>query len=202
MSRSTDKAATGKSAGSTSRRGPAPAGESAPRQVLDIAELKVTFATDQGDVKAVKDVSFSVAPGEIVAIVGESGSGKTVTAKAILGLLPETAQSSGAVVISGNDIITVSAHQLRQIRGRDVAMVFQEPSTALNPVYTVGWQIAEGCAHTGRKGNGSAGRKPANWPLRHWARSASPNRTNVSTTTRTSSPAGRSSGLSLPRHLR
>ncbi|MGP9503491.1 dipeptide ABC transporter ATP-binding protein [Specibacter sp. AOP5-B1-6] len=144
MSRSTDKAATGKSAGSTSRRGPAPAGESAPRQVLDIAELKVTFATDQGDVKAVKDVSFSVAPGEIVAIVGESGSGKTVTAKAILGLLPETAQSSGAVVISGNDIITVSAHQLRQIRGRDVAMVFQEPSTALNPVYTVGWQIAEG----------------------------------------------------------
>ncbi|MGO2539692.1 MAG: dipeptide ABC transporter ATP-binding protein [Specibacter sp.] len=144
MSRSTDKAAAGKSAGSTGRRGPAPAGESAPRQVLDIAELKVTFATDQGDVKAVKDVSFSVAPGEIVAIVGESGSGKTVTAKAILGLLPETAQSSGAVVISGNDIITVSAHQLRQIRGRDVAMVFQEPSTALNPVYTVGWQIAEG----------------------------------------------------------
>jgi peptide/nickel transport system ATP-binding protein len=114
------------------------------RPVLDIEDLKVTFATDAGDVHAVKDVSFTVAPGEIVAIVGESGSGKTVTAKAILGLLPETAQSSGAVVISGNDIITVSPHQLRQIRGRDVAMVFQEPSTALNPVYTVGWQIAEG----------------------------------------------------------
>ncbi|MEO6530017.1 MAG: ABC transporter ATP-binding protein, partial [Specibacter sp.] len=114
------------------------------RPVLDIADLKVTFSTDAGDVFAVKDVSFSVAPGEIVAIVGESGSGKTVTAKAILGLLPETAVSSGAVVISGNNIVSVSAHQLRQIRGRDVAMVFQEPSTALNPVYTVGWQIAEG----------------------------------------------------------
>lgn len=123
---------------------PAPAGTSTPRPVLDISELKVTFATDQGDVRAVKDVSFSVAPGEIVAVVGESGSGKTVTAKAILGLLPETAQSSGAVAISGNDVITVSPQQLRQIRGRDVAMVFQEPSTALNPVYTVGWQIGEG----------------------------------------------------------
>ncbi|ALE92704.1 glutathione ABC transporter ATP-binding protein [Arthrobacter alpinus] len=118
--------------------------EAALRPVLDVEDLKVTFATDAGDVFAVKDVSFTVAPGEIVAIVGESGSGKTVTAKAILGLLPETAQSSGAVIISGNDVITVSPHQLRQIRGRDVAMVFQEPSTALNPVYTVGWQIAEG----------------------------------------------------------
>ncbi len=128
--------------------------------VLDIDRLQVTFATDQGDVKAVKDVSFSIAAGEIVAVVGESGSGKTVTAKAILGLLPETAQSSGAVVISGNDVITVSPQQLRQIRGRDVAMVFQEPSTALNPVYTVGWQIAEGLrAH--RPGGKRVGKKEA-----------------------------------------
>ncbi|MDJ0315208.1 ABC transporter ATP-binding protein [Arthrobacter sp. H35-D1] len=118
--------------------------QGAGQPVLDIEKLKVTFATDQGDVKAVKDVSFTVAPGEIVAIVGESGSGKTVTAKAILGLLPDTAISSGAVVISGNNIVSVGERQLRQIRGRDVAMVFQEPSTALNPVYTVGWQIAEG----------------------------------------------------------
>lgn len=117
---------------------------SEPRAVLDVKDLKVTFATDVGDVFAVKDVSFSVAPGEIVAIVGESGSGKTVTAKTILGLLPETATSRGAVIVSGHDIISVSPHELRQIRGRDVAMVFQEPSTALNPVYTVGWQIAEG----------------------------------------------------------
>ncbi|MEQ4518439.1 ABC transporter ATP-binding protein [Pseudarthrobacter sp. B907] len=118
--------------------------------VLDINNLKVTFATDAGDVYAVKDVSLEVNPGEVVAIVGESGSGKTVTAKTILGLLPETAISSGAVLINGNNVISVSAAKLREIRGRDVAMVFQEPSTALNPVFTVGWQIAEGIrAHAG-----------------------------------------------------
>lgn len=114
------------------------------RPVLDVEKLRVTFATDSGDVKAVKDVSFNVAPGEIVAVVGESGSGKTVTAKTILGLLPETAVSQGAVVVSGSDILAVSPRQLRAIRGKDAAMVFQEPSTALNPVFTVGWQIAEG----------------------------------------------------------
>jgi peptide/nickel transport system ATP-binding protein len=112
--------------------------------VLTIDRLKVTFATDGGDVYAVKDVSLDVKAGEVVAIVGESGSGKTVTAKTILGLLPETAISSGAVVINGNNVISVSKSALRKIRGRDVAMVFQEPSTALNPVFTVGWQIAEG----------------------------------------------------------
>ncbi|MFF1382675.1 ABC transporter ATP-binding protein [Arthrobacter sp. NPDC058288] len=121
--------------------------------VLDIDHLRVTFATDAGDVYAVKDVSLEVNPGEVVAIVGESGSGKTVTAKTILGLLPETAISSGAVLINGNNVISVSPAKLRQIRGRDVAMVFQEPSTALNPVFTVGWQIAEGIrAHAHGKG--------------------------------------------------
>lgn len=121
--------------------------------VLDIEHLKVTFATDGGDVYAVKDVSLQVKAGEVLAIVGESGSGKTVTAKTILGLLPETATSGGAVLINGNNVISVSAAKLRQIRGRDVAMVFQEPSTALNPVFTVGWQIAEGIrAHAGTSG--------------------------------------------------
>ena len=125
------------------------AGGSGP--VLSIDHLKVTFATDGGDVHAVKDVSLQVQQGEVLAIVGESGSGKTVTAKTILGLLPETATSSGAVLINGNNVISVSAARLRQIRGTDVAMVFQEPSTALNPVFTVGWQIAEGLrAHAGR----------------------------------------------------
>ncbi len=118
--------------------------------VLSIEHLKVTFATDTGDVKAVDDVSLTVAPAEIVAIVGESGSGKTVTAKTILGLLPETAISSGAVLISGNNVISVTPRHLRQIRGQEVAMVFQEPSTALNPVFTVGWQIAEGLRAHGK----------------------------------------------------
>jgi peptide/nickel transport system ATP-binding protein len=118
--------------------------------VVDIKNLGVSFATDAGAVKAVDDVSLSVDRGEVLAIVGESGSGKTVTAKTILGLLPETATTRGAVVLSNregtreHDVISLSKQQLRDIRGDDVAMVFQEPSTALNPVYTVGWQIMEG----------------------------------------------------------
>ena len=132
------------------------------KTVLDIDNLKVTFATDGGDVYAVKDVSLDVKAGEVVAIVGESGSGKTVTAKTILGLLPETAVSSGAVLINGANVISLSPGRLRQIRGRDVAMVFQEPSTALNPVFTVGWQIAEGIrAHANANGGGRVSAKEA-----------------------------------------
>jgi peptide/nickel transport system ATP-binding protein len=118
--------------------------------VVTIDNLSVTFATDAGAVKAVDDVSLRVAPGEVLAIVGESGSGKTVTAKTILGLLPETATASGAVVLRSkdgsneSDVVSLSKRELREVRGTDVAMVFQEPSTALNPVYQVGWQIAEG----------------------------------------------------------
>ncbi|WP_254703266.1 ABC transporter ATP-binding protein [Pseudarthrobacter sp. C4D7] len=134
------------------------------KTVLDIDHLKVTFATDGGDVYAVKDVSLDVKAGEVLAIVGESGSGKTVTAKTILGLLPETAVSSGAVLINGANVISLSPGRLRQIRGRDVAMVFQEPSTALNPVFTVGWQIAEGIrahAHANANGGGRVSAKEA-----------------------------------------
>lgn len=125
------------------------------KPIVDIRDLRVAFASDRGAVKAVDGVSLSVNRGEVLAIVGESGSGKTVTAKTILGLLPETAAASGVVLLSskdgasGNDIVSVSKRRLRELRGTDVAMVFQEPSTALNPVFTVGWQIAEGLrAHT------------------------------------------------------
>ncbi|MCI4011261.1 ABC transporter ATP-binding protein [Brevibacterium sp. ZH18] len=121
------------------------------KSILDVESLNVTFSTDGGDVHAVKDVSLSVTPGEVLAIVGESGSGKTVTARSILGLLPETAQRSGAIVLSGQDVLSVSAEALRHMRGSDVSMVFQEPSTALNPVFTVGWQIAEGLRAHDRK---------------------------------------------------
>ena len=120
------------------------------RDVVDIEHLSVTFATDSGDVAAVQDVSLSVAAGEVLAIVGESGSGKTVTARSILGLLPETALTRGAILLTSKDgsstadVVTLARRGLGEVRGRDAAMVFQEPSTALNPVFPVGWQIAEG----------------------------------------------------------
>ena len=124
--------------------------------VVTITDLGVSFATDAGAVKAVDGVSLTVAPGEVLAIVGESGSGKTVTAKTILGLLPETATARGAVILSSkdgsseNNVLAITKAKLRQVRGTDVSMVFQEPSTALNPVYTVGWQIAEGIRAHGK----------------------------------------------------
>ncbi len=115
-----------------------------PENLLEIKDLKVRFATDKGMVPAVKGISLEVAKGEILAIVGESGSGKSVTSKAILRMLPETADEQGAVILSGQNMISLSAKELREARGTSAAMVFQEPSTALNPVFPVGWQIMEG----------------------------------------------------------
>lgn len=112
--------------------------------LLTIRDLDVDFATDRGTVHAVQGVSLLVDPGEILAIVGESGSGKTVTARSVLGLLPETATMDGVVILDGHDVVHMTPSQLRQLRGTDVAMIFQEPSSALNPVYPVWWQIGEG----------------------------------------------------------
>lgn len=120
------------------------------QSAVEIRNLDITFSTDGGDVFAVRDVSLDVRPGEVLAIVGESGSGKTVTARSILGLLPETATTRGAVVLDGTEIVGLSADRLRQVRGTKAAMIFQEPSTALNPVYTVGWQLAEGLRAHGK----------------------------------------------------
>ncbi|MGO2993264.1 ABC transporter ATP-binding protein [Brachybacterium alimentarium] len=111
---------------------------------LEITDLDIHFATDGGDVHAVDGVSLSVAPGEILAIVGESGSGKSVTARSILGLLPETAEDSGAILVSGTDVVGLSGRRLRELRGEDVSMIFQEPSSAMNPVFPIWWQIGEG----------------------------------------------------------
>jgi len=111
---------------------------------LEITDLDIHFATDGGDVHAVDGVSVSVAPGEILAIVGESGSGKSVTARSILGLLPETAEDSGAILVSGTDVVGLSGKRLRALRGEDVSMIFQEPSSAMNPVFPIWWQIGEG----------------------------------------------------------
>ncbi|QGG39945.1 dipeptide ABC transporter ATP-binding protein [Aeromicrobium yanjiei] len=111
---------------------------------LSLTDLAVTFRTDAGQVKAVNGISFDVAPGEVVAVVGESGSGKSVSSRAVLGLLPSTAEVSGSARLGSRELLGMRAGDLRPIRGDQVSMVFQEPSTALNPVYSVGWQIIEG----------------------------------------------------------
>ena len=113
-------------------------------EVLRVEDLNIDFVTDAGAVPAVRGVDLQVKTGEILAIVGESGSGKSVTARTALGILAENGASRGGVYLKGKNMLTLRGHELRETRGRDVAMVFQEPSTALNPVYTVGWQIMEG----------------------------------------------------------
>jgi peptide/nickel transport system ATP-binding protein len=111
---------------------------------LSLSDLAVTFRTDAGQIHAVNGISFDVAPGEVVAVVGESGSGKSVSSRAVLGLLPSTAAVTGSAKLGDRELLGMSNSDIRPIRGDQVSMVFQEPSTALNPVYTVGWQIIEG----------------------------------------------------------
>lgn len=112
--------------------------------LLEINDLAISFDTDLGEVKAVNGVSFYVDQGEIFGIVGESGSGKSVTTKAILKLGPENERiSSGEILFEGKDILKLSEKELRDLRGNDIAMVFQDSLSALNPVYTVGKKMNE-----------------------------------------------------------
>jgi peptide/nickel transport system ATP-binding protein/oligopeptide transport system ATP-binding protein len=118
--------------------------EATPGPLLQVEDLKVSFATEDGIVKAVDGVTFSVDSGEVVAIVGESGSGKSVSAMTLMGLTRgPNAQISGRATIDGTELISASEAKLQQIRGGTIAMVFQDPMSSLNPVYRIGTQIVE-----------------------------------------------------------
>jgi ABC-type dipeptide/oligopeptide/nickel transport system ATPase component len=114
-------------------------------QLLDIRNLAIHFATETGIVEAVRGISFQLAAGETLAIVGESGSGKSVTGLALTRLLPEppAVYGSGEILLDGKNVLQMSPRELRGIRGNRIAYVFQEPSTSLNPVFTIRTQIAE-----------------------------------------------------------
>jgi len=111
--------------------------------LLQVTDLRVTFPTDAAPVAAVRGMSYHVDPGEVVAIVGESGSGKSAGAMAVVGLLPEYAQVSGSVRLHGDELLGLPDGQMSRIRGRLIGTVFQDPMSALTPVYSVGDQIAE-----------------------------------------------------------
>lgn len=111
--------------------------------VLDVRDLTVEFATENGVVSAVDHVNLSLAPGEIVGIVGESGCGKSVTAMSLTALLPRSARVAGSARLHGTELIGARESVLRSVRGQEIAYIFQEPMASLNPVLTVGRQIAE-----------------------------------------------------------
>ena len=128
--------------------------------VLSVRGLTTSFLVDGQWASVVRDVSFDVMPGETVAIVGESGSGKSVTSLSVMRLLARNASRiEGHIRLNGKDILSLSDKEMRQVRGKDAAMIFQEPMTSLNPIFTTGRQISEALTCHRKLGAGrSAGR--------------------------------------------
>ena len=140
-----------------SEEGSEPMSEIKEGNLAEIKDLSVSFMTDAGSIKAIDKISFEIPRKKVIGVVGESGSGKSVTARSLIKLLPETATTSGAVYLSNRagteelEVLSLSGEQLREMRGAEAAMVFQEPNSVLNPVYTIGWQIEEGLRAHGMK---------------------------------------------------
>jgi oligopeptide/dipeptide ABC transporter ATP-binding protein len=111
--------------------------------VLEVENLSVDFASEDGIVHAVRGVAYSLLPREVLGIVGESGSGKSVSTLAVMGLLPKTATVTGSIKFRGTELVGMRAKQLNEYRGKNIAMIFQDPMTSLNPVHRVGAQLAE-----------------------------------------------------------
>ncbi len=115
-----------------------------PQPLLDIEELTTVFDSEAGPIVGVDGLSLAVAPGEIAGLVGESGCGKSLTALSVMGLLSSPGRvAGGRIIFQDRDLLTLSPAQLRGLRGQEMSMIFQEPMTSLNPVFTVGRQIAE-----------------------------------------------------------
>jgi ABC-type dipeptide/oligopeptide/nickel transport system ATPase component len=159
--------------------------------LLSVEDLRVEFWTERGTVHAVNGVGFDVAAGETLGIVGESGCGKSVTSLAVMGILPRAGRvKSGRAVFDGRDLLTLRDGDLRRIRGKEIAMIFQDPMTSLNPVLTIGRQIRESLqTHLGL-----SRRKPSRAPQSSWRRSVSRRRRTGSRTTPTSSRAACGNG--------
>jgi len=112
--------------------------------MLDVRDLRISFRTEHGSVQAIDGVSFDVAESEILGVVGESGSGKTISLMAVMGLINDpNAKIEGSIKLRGRELIGLKPREMRKLRGREIAMIFQDPMTAMTPVYTIGWQIAE-----------------------------------------------------------
>jgi peptide/nickel transport system ATP-binding protein len=111
--------------------------------LLEVSDLSVRFDSDEGRVHAVDRMAFSLEPGEVLGVVGESGCGKSVTMLSMLGLLPKTATVTGQALFRGRNLVGARPAELRRVRGKEISFVFQEPMTSLNPVFTVGRQVAE-----------------------------------------------------------
>lgn len=134
--------------------------------LLSVRNLRTEFRTDEGLIKAVDDISFDISPSETLGIVGESGSGKSVTAFSILNLINRPGKiAGGAILFEGVDLLKLNAGDMRRIRGNEIGIIFQEPMTSLDPLYTVGYQIRE-AVELHQRLRGAAARKAAIHALR------------------------------------
>ena len=116
----------------------------APAPLLQIRGLKTYFQTEAGTAKAVDGLDLDIFPGEVVGLVGESGSGKSVTALSVLRLIPDPpGKISGSILFKGRDLLKLSWDEIHAVRGKEISMIFQEPMTSLNPVFTIGMQLME-----------------------------------------------------------
>jgi oligopeptide/dipeptide ABC transporter ATP-binding protein len=111
--------------------------------LLDIKDLNISFRSARSSIKIVNDLSFEIDEAEVFGLVGESGCGKSMTALSIMGILPQNSSAEGRIIFQGHNLLTLDKESIRRLRGKEIAMIFQEPMTSLNPVLTVGYQVAE-----------------------------------------------------------